>query len=248
MGLNESFMKYAKKGCNSGRNNPFFGKKHSAETKKIMSENLNHSFKQTQEYRDKVSKQCSGQGNPMYGKTVYETWVSKYGKEQADERYKKWIEKQRSNSTGSKNPMFGRPSPSGSGNGWKGWYKEWFFRSLKELSYVVNVLECNGDIWESAEFIQIPYINQQGVQRTYRPDFLVNSSLLVEVKPTQLKSSITVREKQTAAEEWCKQKNWTYILVDPPMLTDEQIKILHKTGLLQFTARYEELFKKRTSK
>ena len=55
--------------------------------------------------------------------------------------------------------MFGRPTPQGSGNGWKGWYKGWFFRSLKELSYVVNVLEPNGDIWESAENIKIPYVN-----------------------------------------------------------------------------------------
>ena len=42
--------------------------------------------------------------------------------------------------SGEQNPMFGKQTPTGAGNGWSGWYKDWYFRSLGELSYVVNVL------------------------------------------------------------------------------------------------------------
>ena len=241
-GNNEGFNKISIKGTQTGSDNPFYGKTHSDATKDKMKKNLNHNFKQIKAYKNKVSKQCSGKGNPMYGKSVYQVWVKKYGKEQADERLAQLKEKQRINSTGEKNPMYGKPSPQGSGNGWKGWYKGWFFRSLKELSYVVNILEPNGDLWESAEYIKIPYTNWQGTQRTYRPDFLVNKNLLVETKPTRLKSSITVRAKQKAAEEWCKTKGWNYILVDPPIITTAQIKTLHDNGQLKFTDRYEKLF------
>ena len=31
-------------------------------------------------------------------------------------------------SSGENNHMFGKPSPQGSGNGWSGWYKSWFFK------------------------------------------------------------------------------------------------------------------------
>jgi hypothetical protein len=229
------------KGRYDGENNPFYGKKHTkASIEKIK--NRDKSFFNTAAYKQKVSKQCKGKGNPMYGRTYYQIWLEKYGKEKADDLQKQKNEKTKQQCKGSGNPMYGKPSPQGSGNGWKGWYKGWFFRSLKELSYVVNVLETNGDLWESAEFIKIPYINWQGTQRTYRPDFLVNGKLLVETKPTRLKSSIVVREKQKAAEKWCKAKGWDYILVDPPIITHEKIKKLHDDGLLKFTNRYEKLF------
>ncbi|MBR4316812.1 MAG: hypothetical protein IKP65_07630 [Alphaproteobacteria bacterium] len=40
---------------------------------------------------------------------------------------KKYSEK----SKGKNNPMYGKPAPKGSGNGVSGWYKGWFFRSLR---------------------------------------------------------------------------------------------------------------------
>jgi hypothetical protein len=65
------------------------------------------------------------------------TYEELYGKEKAN--------KMKNNlsilNSGSKNKMYGKPSPQGSGNGWSGWYKGWYFRSLIELSYMVNVIE-----------------------------------------------------------------------------------------------------------
>lgn len=238
----DPFVKNATKGIFAGESNPFFGKKHTIETKKKMSDNSNRTFMQTAKYKQKVSKQTKGTKNPMYGRTYYQVWLEKYGKEKADELQCLKNEKTKIQCSGAGNPMYGKPTPQGSGNGWKGWYKGWFFRSLKELSYVVNILEPHGDLWESAEHIKIPYTNWQGIPRTYRPDFLVNANLLVETKPTRLKSSITVRAKQKAAEEWCKLKGWSYLVIDPPIITSMQIKHLHNSGLLKFTDKYEKLF------
>jgi hypothetical protein len=37
------------------------------------------------------------------------------------------------------------------GNGWSGWYKEYFFRSLGELSFIISVVERFGFNAVSAE-------------------------------------------------------------------------------------------------
>ena len=46
--------------------------------------------------------------------------------------------------------MYGRFSPRGSGNGWSGWYKEWYFRSLLELSYMINETKFNMGYWRKS--------------------------------------------------------------------------------------------------
>jgi hypothetical protein len=53
--------------------------------------------------------------------------------------------------SGEKNFWFGKPSPVGSGNGWSGWYKGWYFRSLLELSFMIKVIERFKFSWKSAD-------------------------------------------------------------------------------------------------
>jgi hypothetical protein len=224
----------------SGKNNPFYGKTHT-EVAKEKIRNRDKSFFKTSEYKEKVSKQVSGKGNPMYGKSVYEIWVEKYGKEKADELKKNWIEKQRINSTGSRNPMYGKPTPQGSGNGWSGWYKNYFFRSLKELSYMVNLDKENIE-WRSAEHIKIKYTNWDGHERTYQPDFLVENELLIEIKPSRLQNTNIVKLKAAAAIKYSKDNNLTYKMIDPEPLPDEKIEELRNCNKIKFTDRYEKLF------
>lgn len=45
---------------------------------------------QSEEYRNKMSKLLSGDKNPMFKKTIYETWYIKYGKEIADKNLEEW--------------------------------------------------------------------------------------------------------------------------------------------------------------
>lgn len=230
-----------------GENNPFFGKTHTLETKKIISLQ-DRSFAHTEAFRQRRRETSKyGSENPMYGKSIYELSVRKYGKHEADRRFAETKKKWSHNASGENNPMFGKPSPQGSGNGWKGWYKNWFFRSLRELSYMINVIEKDKHEWQTAETkkLSIPYIDPNGVSRTYRADFLLDKKTLVEVKPTKLKSSRTVRAKEAAAKRFCEEQGWEYRLVDPPKLTDAEIKHLHQTGQIKFMDRYEILYQGR---
>lgn len=238
--------RYATKGKNCGKDNAFFGKKHTEETKnKIRKSNeKNKQIYKSLEFRSKISKAVRGKNNPMYGRTFYDTWLEKFGKEIADKKLKDFKDRASQNNKGDKNPMYGKPTPNGAGNGWSGWYNNHFFRSLKELSYIVNILEKNGHKWISAESIKINYIDWKGDKRTYSPDFLVNENTLVEIKPEKLKSSITVRLKQKAAVKYCKEKGWAYEIIDVPVISPEHIKKLYCEKKIRFTKRYDELYRK----
>ncbi len=126
--------RYATKGGNKGRDNAFYGKKHSPETVKKL-KITNRDYTRTEKHKRKISKATSGRKNPMFGRSVYSTWLIKYGKRVADQKEKRWKKRLSRANSGSNNPMFGKPTPNGCGNGWKGWYKGWHFRSLRELAY-----------------------------------------------------------------------------------------------------------------
>lgn len=232
--------------CKLGKRNSFYGKKHKKSTIKKISE---ISSKQIRSEKSKKSQSAkmSGSKNSMYGKTVYGTWVEKYGKQEANKRYKQMVSKQSENTKGSNNPMYGKPSPQGSGNGWSGWYKGWFFRSLRELSYVINVLEENNMEWISAEKkeLTIPYKDWDGTSRTYRADFFVENKKLVEVKPNRLKHAVTNSLKAKAAKRFCKKNGYKYEIVEAKMMKDDQIMDMYEKGLIKFIDRYDKMFKKR---
>ena len=239
-GLNSAFAANNVKGKMAGVNNPFYGKTHTEETKEKI-RNKDKSFFSTPEYKQKVSANTKGEKNPMYGKRVYDVWISKYGINKAEEMMKEYREKKRRLSSGSGNPMYGKPSPQGSGNGWSGWYKGVYFRSLKELSYMVS-LDQYGVSWKTAECVKIAYKGYDGADRTYSPDFLVDDKLLVEIKPERLMSSRIVKLKEAAADLYCEEKSLIYQLVDPPDMTTESIRELRLAGLVKFIDRYERLF------
>jgi len=244
-GNNKHFVeRYATKGNNTGKDNAFYGKKHSKEVLARIQENRDISIWKTDAFKDTMSKVSSGKNNPMYGRTYYDIWVEKYGKEEADKRLAELKNRQSINSSGKNNPMYGKPSPQGSGNGWSGWYKGWFFRSLKELSYMINVIEKNNSQWRTAETkdLRMSYIDYKGDNRTYTADFLVDEKELVEVKPEKLKSSVTVRAKAKAARKFCKKQGLIYKIVDVIKLTKAEIKELHDKQLIKFTKRYEALY------
>jgi hypothetical protein len=214
-----------------GKNNPFYGKKHTKEALKIIAEKS-----------VKIGKE-----NGMFGKNVYDIWFIKYGKEEADKRLSALKHIRSINNSGKNNPMYGKPSPMGSGNGWSGWYKGWYFRSLRELSYVITYLERNGLRWVSAEKkeFSIPYQDYNGKDRIYHPDFLVEDNRLVEIKPDKLKKSITNKLKQIAAEKFCTKMGYKFEMIEPKKMGDKQISELYKKGLIKFISRYDKKFKER---
>ena len=227
-----------------GELNPFFNKHHTEETKQKIIENKDYSSYKTNEFRDKMRELSLGKNNNMFGKSVYNVWVEKYGVETADIKLKELKIKHSKNNSGKNNPMFGKPSPVGSGNGWSGWYKDWFFRSIKELSYMINVIEKNNIQWVSAESnkYQINYEDYKGNNRTYTADFILSNKYLIEIKPKNLWGSDLVIRKKMAAIKFCEENNLIYKLRDTPKLSSNKLKELYETKQIIFTDRYEKKF------
>lgn len=226
-----------------GNKNPFFGKKHTEESKKKIVRNRDESKYKTFEFREKISKVTSGNKNPMFGRSVYSVWVEKYGEETAMKKMEEYKLKQSKLNSGSKNSMYGKPTPKGSGNGWSGWYKGWFFRSLMELSYMINVIEKFNLVWESAETDKfVMKFIDNGVERTYRPDFFIGNKYLVEIKPKKLWNSYLVNQKKNVSILFCEKNNYKYKLRDVPKISYKEIVSLVENDTLIFTDRYKKKY------
>ncbi len=157
----------------------------------------------------------------------HRSWEEMWGKEIADIKKETWSKKYK----GKNNPMFGKPTPKKAGNGVCGWYKRWFFRSLHELSFMINYIEKNQLSWSGAENVcySIPYINYDGGERTYYADFILNGNMMIEVKPYKLINTPAVLLKKAAGERFCREHNMTYQIFsekDFEKLTDKQVKTL----------------------
>lgn len=166
------------------------------------------------------------------------TWEERFGDDRAAE-----IKRKLSLSvSGENNPMFGKPSPSGSGNGWSGWYKDFYFRSLLELSFLIR----NEDLkLKSAEGVSITYINSAGTTRSYHPDFVCDNTIF-EIKPKRLCGAADNKLKFASAEEWCKENGFLFkVLTEDNIerLSFDEIKELHDTNKIKFLDRCELKYK-----
>jgi hypothetical protein len=221
--------------------NPFFGKTHSEESK-AKSRKKMKGRKLSPAHKEKVI--VSGKNNILRG-DVYEFWLNKYGEGEAQKRLENLKRKHSINNSGSGNPMFGKPSPTGSGNGWSGWYNGWYFRSLRELKFVLD-LEKNNKIWFTGEnkHYKITYVDPFGKQRNYFPDFIVENQIY-EIKPKRLWSTPTILAKKKAAVVFAENLNMTYELVDPGKMCEKELDTLYECGRIKWLPRYEEKYLER---
>lgn len=150
----------------------------------------NYGKQQSDLIKEKLSLKTSGQNNPNFGgKYCRFDGVKKYARLNFEQRYghKKAVEvknKISKKTSGKNNPMYGKPAPNGSGNGWKGWYKGLFFRSLLELSFLIENKDKQVESAEKNKF-KISYQDYDGKLRSYFPDFRIAQSLF-ECKPKTL--------------------------------------------------------------
>ncbi len=221
-----------------GVNNPFYGKHHTDDFKnKLSIERKGKSFSPSTQFK---------KGQKSLNKTpLFDIWVKKHGYDIAIEKYNSMIKKISYHSSGENNNMYGKPSPNGSGNGWSGWYNGWYFRSLHELSYMVNIIERFNLEWKSGEnnAFKIEYINFDGNKRTYRPDFIINNKYLIEIKPKKLIKSKLVQLKITAAIEFAEKRNLIFKATNCRLLSYNEILSLYNENKIKFLKRYEEKFK-----
>lgn len=171
-------------------------------------------------------------------RSFYQAWIEKYGEEEAQKMLVAYKAKKQEQTTGKNNPMYGRVTPQGAGNGWKGWYKDQYFRSLREVTFMIE-LDSKGIEWESAEKIKIPYLIN-GVERTYRPDYLVGNRV-IEIKPVKLHKTLTIEAKAQAATLYCQERGLEYELIDVD-IDAKAIQEALSLGLVRFDRDYESRF------
>jgi len=172
-------------------------------------------------------------------KNQYDCWVETLGREGADVRYAAYCEShKRGARKGPASPQYGKPPPNGTGNGWKGWYREQFFRSLREACFMIE-MEGVGTIWATGETLHIPYVFN-GKDCTYRPDFLIGNRV-IEIKPARLHSSPRVSAKHDAATAYCEARGLTYELIDVAIDARALLEALND-GRLRFDRDYRDRF------
>ena len=221
--------------------NGFKGKKHSEEFKKRASQSR-VGIPCPESVKKKLKDFYKTHKGAMTGKNLYSIWIEKYGKEIADLKMQEYKEKQSRNNSGKNNPMYNKPAPAGSGNGWKGWFNDIFFRSLRELMYLIFLQE-NNIIWENAEKnkFSVEYVDFFGKKRTYFADYFINNSVLVEIKPFKLQKTKSVILKKEAAEKFCLERGWTYILIDIE-IDPKKIHEYFVSGNIKFMDKYYQKY------
>lgn len=223
----------------TGANNPFYGKKHSAESIAAMK------YERTDAHRDALSALQRERwlvNNPMKGKSLLELWTAKYGYEHALELEAERILKLTARMTGVTNPMYGKPAPVGAGAGWQGWYQGQFFRSLRELSFMLEnplAISAETENWRAT------YITHSGSKRTTVPDFVIEEEKrVIECKPKKLHQTLSVLARAEAIDNLAASRGYTFELVDPGYVQFSDLMVLYSTGLVILTKKTEERLKR----
>ena len=193
----------------------------------------------------KKSISMKKQNNPMYNKSVYDVWVKKYGEDIANKKLNEMKKKISSKMSGKNNPMYGKPSPIGSGNGWSGWYKGIYFRSILELSYLKYLMD-NNISFENGEKLshKIQYKLDNKV-KNYFPDFyLKETQEIVEIKPYNLIGSKINLAKFEAGKKIYGDKFKVITDKDIVKLDFNEIKCMYNNNEIKFIKKYDDKFKK----
>jgi hypothetical protein len=223
-----------------GEKNPFYGKHHTDEAKCKIAENADRTIYKTDKFKQKMSDLTLGEKNPMAGKTVYGVWVDKYGKEEADRLRVVKYEKASGSLSGSNNPMYGKPAPKRSGCGWSGWLDGFYFRSLRELAYILKLKEEKTPFVTGEKKCYSIEYNDNGKNRTYRADFFVDGRRLVEIKPIKLQKTVINEKKQQIAIEHCVKNGWQYEIIDIEPVPLNQLIELSENGKLKLTSKWKK--------
>jgi hypothetical protein len=221
MSCTKTGMKFSdevnKKKGRSGNENGFYGKAHSTDSKKKMSESLlnpNSNFQkwiksdEAKKLYQTYSEVRVGEGNHFYGKMhskEVKEWMSTIKTEQI--------------ASGELNVLV---------NAWgnKGSYKSIktnlveFYHSELELVRM-KMLDNNDNViyWTKKHGIRIPYI-YKGITKNYVPDFLITNSddskTIEETKGYDSKAKL----KKEALEKYCKENNFTYNWIEQNELNE----------------------------
>lgn len=225
-----------------GDKNPFHGRSHTEQTKRNLS--LAHKGKRlSPEHRAKCVPYLHR--NRVIVRDYLSYWIGKLGEEAGRARFEAYQARLSDRNRGKANPMYGKPTPQGSGNGWKGWYRGWHFHSLREIQFYLQA-EADGRKClkiHAHKAYRVPYTDSHGTARTYLPDFLLDDKFIVEIKPKKLWNTNENRPKFDAAKAFFAAKGLTFQVIDiqPDAMT---LKEKYLAGEITFTNRYENRFRR----
>lgn len=137
---------------------------------------------------------------------------------------------------------FGKSPSKNSGFGFSGAYKGFNFRSSYELSFLIDILKYDIIIEDAESRFNIQYkLNNKN--RTYRPDFLINKNILIEIKPQKLTNSDENIAKFEAANKFCEQNNLKFVI-----LTEKDLTLIKKQDIINMYKNKEIILFKNTLK
>lgn len=231
--MSESQKKYLSKKF-SGKGNPFYGRKHSKPTKKLMSDN---------------HADFSGDKNP-FRKSLATPGKREAHRQRARDRWSSYTEQQLEEikTTFSKAQVknFKNHKPSLHKNHNSGHYfsekfgEVFFFRSDWELQILEFFSTCDLVVDLATEELCIPYMNSENRLRYTKPDLEVtlqnSQEIVIEVKPSSL---LTYKEnpyKLKALREYCQDNNLKFLLINTEFFKRNNNRLILNSEKL-----YEEL-------
>ncbi len=129
--------------------------------------------------------------------------------------------------------------------GISGYYKDFSFRSLNELSFMINYLEKKNIKFKNGEISEykIEYFNlEKNKIRNYYPDFITDKYIF-ECKPKAFWQKQETTEKANAAKIYCEQNNLQYRILDYPVIIYPILEKINNQDVT-FVGNGEEKFNK----
>jgi hypothetical protein len=217
----------SRKKAGDGYKNRYKGKK----LEEIVGEN------KATEIKLKHSKASTGTNNVNFGgkyskgfadNPISGSLESNYGEEKAKE-IKSAMSKRTS---GERNPMYGKPAPKRSGNGLSGRYRGIYFRSLLELSFMLELDSKNVEFFSCETNKDRFKYELDGVKKTYCPDFFIPATNeFIEIKPSQMLKNREVKIKANAVLE-AGEKIIFITQKDMTKIKREELLILIENGIV----------------
>jgi hypothetical protein len=212
---------------NSGKGNPFFGKKQSIKSKKIMSDNHADFTGDKNPLVKWLSK--DPKNRESYKEIFKKSWNDRCLK---DKNYKRNFREKVSKAI-SKVYLEGFNPYT---NCRKGWFKSIKFNN--KFYYCSSYEKRFLEYCESSENIRalqklhfvIPYKDGREISRNYFPDFLVNDKIVVEIKPKSMLNHNNNQYKIEAGKKYCQENKYEYKLIMEKELEnlDNEFKLVTK--------------------
>lgn len=197
----------------TGAGNGFYGRKHTAETRRLMSENHADFTGDKNPFKRSLADPAKRQAARRRGT---DSWREIQGDPQ---RYAARTE--RMSEAMSRAHAEGRMSGFGRGHE-HGWFTDLrdgqrlFYRSSYERQFLEWCV-AQGRAVVPCSLI-IPYVNMAGQRRRYLPDFLVDGRIVVEIKPKGLLRWKNNPAKFAAGQAFCEGRGLTYVVVTEDFL------------------------------